>query len=554
MAVSILQEVETSSASNVSSIISQAITTTAGSALHVFCCANGINVPTCSDTLNGTYQLLDSVLQGINRVAHFVISNVVAGSTTVTVSFGANYGNRGILVREVGGTDGYDGSHNAALQVIPGTGADVISSGNIVPNEAPGLISALCCDLFSSTTVTAGTGFTTGLSPAWANAYEAVSEHLRYTVTTPLAGTFTDATNGGTRTFATLSAGFTETAADVQMLTQRQPAYVDQQTFLRRSTKIAVQFLFLSAPIPSGTTILPPTGNLSLTAYAPTVQNSSDAMLVRPPTQYVETQTQVVPSRWIERSWLLRAQAAPDTRISVPAGSLILTGYAPSISVGQLWLVLPSDDGWWPEEVIQVKANPNYSFGLLAETASSFSFTAFIPPLSLSLTGFVPDSQTTGNGVTANVPLAALTLAAFAPVTTQGNTTVVNVPVGQLVLQGFAPALINYNFVYSVPLATLNLTLYPLQVSAGFVVVPNFVGMRVSYAESVARPLPLILAESIDPYYFLPDDGLIIWQGTIEGVVVPSGSVVMVRVAVHFPGSDIDQYSVPSANPDWGTY
>lgn len=122
------------------------------------------------------------------------------------------------------------------------------------------------------------------------------------------------------------------------------------------------------------------------------------------------------------------SSASSGTTVSVPAGSLSLTGYAPTVQT---------------------------------------PVTVSIPAGSLSLTGYAPTVSVTAGGVTVSVPAGSLSLTGYAPTVTV--TTTIAIPAGGLTLTGYAP------FVYTtagttvdIPAGGLSLTGYaPTVYSAG---------------------------------------------------------------------------------------
>lgn len=150
-----------------------------------------------------------------------------------------------------------------------------------------------------------------------------------------------------------------------------------------------------SAPS-SGVTVSVPAGSLSLTGYAPTVT------------------------------------ATANQTVSVPAGSLTLTGYAPDVQV------------------------------------TATGTTVQVPAASLSLTGYAPDVVAPQN---VTVPAASLTLTALQPTVRVGADQVVAVPLSELTLTGFAPVVATTSIV-SVPAGSLTLTGYAPTVTNGEEVAP----------------------------------------------------------------------------------
>lgn len=120
--------------------------------------------------------------------------------------------------------------------------------------------------------------------------------------------------------------------------------------------------------------------------------------------------------------WVRTATTAGVT-VGVPAGSLTLTGFAPTVS----------------------------TTGLVS-----------VPAGSLTLTGLAPTVAVSGGSATVAVPAGALTLTGFAPTVDAGYSASVSVPAGSLALTGFAPTVSNGSMAatVSVPVGALTLTGY----------------------------------------------------------------------------------------------
>lgn len=220
MAISILQERESSVSAAVSSLaLAFSSSLTSGSSLHLFGTADSAATSISSaDSLNGTHgAALDSLVDpsGPTRVSHFKFDGSAAGASTVTITPNTSQPFCGILIREIGGTSGYDGVHPSNFQgTAPGTATDAVTSGTGTPSVQPGLISALSGSFNATTAVepaTAGTGMSMGIR-AWtfggAFPTAAMSESKRYTATTAIAATFTATQTGDL--FITLAAFFKE--------------------------------------------------------------------------------------------------------------------------------------------------------------------------------------------------------------------------------------------------------------------------------------------------------------------------------------------------------
>lgn len=181
---------------------------TAGSTLAVFAtCESGRSMTGigtggaagCADSVNGSYGA--APVQNIpdttdtQRVACWLLQNSASGNPVVTVTFDASANFTGIWAAEVGGaaTASADGS-NGNWQATPTTTTDATTSGTITPSTQPGLIVSVCSNTNGTGATTAGTGFTDH-GTGWAQAGPARFESKRYTTTSPIAGTYTAASN-----------------------------------------------------------------------------------------------------------------------------------------------------------------------------------------------------------------------------------------------------------------------------------------------------------------------------------------------------------------------
>jgi hypothetical protein len=192
---------------------------TAGSSIHVItACQSTSTTLACSDSVNGSYgAALDTVVSiaGGQTNAQWKFDATAAGTPAITVT-STTPTTISIWIREISGTSGYDSTatpgHNAQEQVSPGTGTNAVSSGNMTPSVAPGLVSGIAGEVVGSAGYTPGTGFTLGVYGD-----NTMTESLRYTSTATLAATFTDS-NGTTGDSVTMAILFKETpAASVQI-------------------------------------------------------------------------------------------------------------------------------------------------------------------------------------------------------------------------------------------------------------------------------------------------------------------------------------------------
>jgi hypothetical protein len=147
---------------------------------------------------------------------------------------------------------------------------------------------------------------------------------------------------------------------------------------------------------------------------------------------------------------------ASGNSIAVPAGSLTLTGLAPTVSQTA-------------NNAIAVPAGTLTLTGLAPTVTSGANQTVAVPLGTLTMTGLAPTVNATANQSIA-VPAGALTLTGLAPTVTSGANQTIAVPVGTLSLAGFAPSIAQTaNNVIAVPAGTLALQGYAPTITGGTV-------------------------------------------------------------------------------------
>ncbi len=169
-----------------------------------------------------------------------------------------------------------------------------------------------------------------------------------------------------------------------------------------------------------------------------------------------------------QRVWVPVTAAGGGNAIAVPAGSLTLTGSAPTVAVtanqlvavplgeltltGQTPTVLASDN-----QTIAVPAGSLTLTGQTPTVSVSSGNTIAVPAGTLSLTGFAPTVTATANN-RIEVPLGTLTLTGNAPAVVTSGSNAIQVPTGTLTLTGNAPTVtVSANNQIAVPLGTLSL-------------------------------------------------------------------------------------------------
>ena len=211
---------------------------------------------------------------------------------------------------------------------------------------------------------------------------------------------------------------FTYSTIFADFMTESFQTYVENTTFLRKSVQfLAATFLILSAPQPAGVVINPPIASVAMAAIVPQTQNTTNPMSWTSAPVYVQTDAPVR-NNWIARSWMLIAQSNIGTVINVPLTSVTLHANTAGTYSSSMWVWLPSDDGWWPEEVITWKANASYNFDLLA----------------------APNTVASGGAVTISVPFGSIATGTFQPIINTGNPSFV-IPVAQVTLTPILPYL-----------------------------------------------------------------------------------------------------------------
>lgn len=166
-----------------------------------------------------------------------------------------------------------------------------------------------------------------------------------------------------------------------------------------------------------GTTISVPAGSLALTGFAPTV-SATDNQIIAVPAGAL-TLAGFAPT----------VNVGANQSISVPAGSLTMTGFAPTVNVGV-------------NQNIAVPAGSLILTGFAPTISTSANQTIAVPVGSLTLTGFAPTVVQTAHQ-TISVPLGTLVMAGYAPTVSASGSYTISVPLGALVLTGYAPVVNN---------------------------------------------------------------------------------------------------------------
>jgi hypothetical protein len=218
----------------------------------------------------------------------------------------------------------------------------------------------------------------------------------------------------------------------------------------------------------AGNTIAVPAGSLTLTGNAPTVATTAH--------NYID-----VPAGALSLTGFAPTVTASDHQtVAVPAGSLTLTANAPTIVVSEhQTIAVPAGTlsltGIAPtiavtdHQTIEVPAGTLSLTGLAPTIAVTAHQYIAVPAGSLTLTGFAPTIQN-GANLIIDVPAGAITMTGLAPTINVTAHQYIDVPAGALSLTGFAPTVTASNHqTVSVPLAALTLTGYAPNVTTGVV-------------------------------------------------------------------------------------
>jgi len=228
--ISVLQEISYEEpGTSATTIVAPSITVTAGSSLHIAVTHGDsatVSMAATPLTVSGGSITFSAALDSINDagnnqvLAHYKADGVAAGTYTITANFTAVCFYRGIKIKEIGGTSGYDATasaHAGQLQTAPTTGANATTSGNTPAlTSQPALISGFCAATANSATTAVGTGFTSDQTSAWqfgTGINMSASESKRLTATSAVAATFTASTNDNRITVAAVFLESVVTAA-----------------------------------------------------------------------------------------------------------------------------------------------------------------------------------------------------------------------------------------------------------------------------------------------------------------------------------------------------
>jgi hypothetical protein len=163
---------------------------------------NSYSFTATSGASPGTYT--DNVKEGSGSfavTATFILGNIPAGGPTViTAALSPNGGNVCMIADEFSGcfasstpSDGTTASHTGQV-LVPGTGANALTSGNITTTGNGDLIWSCTCENEDAILSTAGTGFTGPFNDTGAGTNRLQSEWRTQAAAGTIAGTWTNGT------------------------------------------------------------------------------------------------------------------------------------------------------------------------------------------------------------------------------------------------------------------------------------------------------------------------------------------------------------------------
>lgn len=193
---------------------------TVGSTIEVDVTSGNTTPPTVADSAGQNYTYACEASDGSDSqyaYSFYFQNNASATALTVTATWAAATSFRAMIIKEIGGVgsapvQGSTGAPVCNYQVNPRTASDAITAGTQTPTAQPALVSGFDINFGATNTIADGTGFTAGTSNAWSGSapFFGTTESKRITSTSPVAATFTDATNGAANRYLTLSMIYTE--------------------------------------------------------------------------------------------------------------------------------------------------------------------------------------------------------------------------------------------------------------------------------------------------------------------------------------------------------
>jgi hypothetical protein len=175
-------------------------------------------VDSCSHTYTLQKQIND-VTQTQQLLLYTFSNNACNSLITVTATWAIPTAGQGVWTKEIAGVSTTSFQTQAGqLQTSPGATTNAITSGSATPTSQPCLMSAFSLrpSAPSAFAMTSGTGFTSGANGfgnSSGSPSRALSESQHLTSTSAIPATFTDATNGGSGDYMTITAVYSDASS-----------------------------------------------------------------------------------------------------------------------------------------------------------------------------------------------------------------------------------------------------------------------------------------------------------------------------------------------------
>lgn len=276
-----------------------------------------------------------------------------------------------------------------------------------------------------------------------------------------------------------------------------------------------------------GVDITVPVGSLEITGYAPTVATPTNV---------------TVPVGALELTGYAPTVATP-TDIEIPVGSLELTGYAPTVeAIANIDITVPVGTleitGYAPTIAtptdVEVPVGSLEITGYAPTVAVTENVGVEIPVGTLEITGYAP---TVATPTDVEIPVGSLEITGYAPDVEALAGLTITVPLGVLEITGYAPTVtVTEHVDIEVPVAALTLTGYAPTVVAGAgidIEVPAGVLEITGYAPivgvgvTVNVPLGLLEIAGYAPTVTLTEH---------VNIEIPTGSLVLTGLAPEVVG------------------
>jgi hypothetical protein len=201
------------------------------------------------------------------------------------------------------------------------------------------------------------------------------------------------------------------------------------KTVTQPRRNVAAMFFVITHP----GVFVPANGALSLTGFAPTVQQSNTFGALAIGKYHEVDRRTTQPRRNIGAAYLVSQNVLPPNNVQLVLGNLAIVGQSPSFSQGQLIYVGQDTNHDWAEpELFQPARRDWVAYFLSQPLGKSVNLTNG----TLTISGLAPSVSQSG---IYNIPVGSLTLNGQVPTFAQAGGTQVDIAAGALALTGLAP-------------------------------------------------------------------------------------------------------------------